>query len=349
MKIGRNDPCPCGSGKKYKHCCLSVSHAAKDELTELLSSQEFDSMSIEAAQAAIDSLATKHNQKPQDDFFGLSSVQVYRMLNFPYDTPDLFQFSDPLPIEPDAPILMLMAGIISAIDEKGLQATKARGSLPQKLCREVWSNYCKLYPDEIFSSFHKVNKEDDFFELHVTRLVLELAGFLRKTKGRFYLTKKYQKIASKTGLKGLYPIILKIYCCKFNWGYWDNYSEVPFIQQSFLFTLHLLKQHGEKMTFTSVYEDDFLRAFPMLIDEMDSSPYSTPEKDLRYCYYFRAYKRFLVFLGLAELEVIKNDKSFDHKYKIKKTPLFDAAIHFNFLDSKTDKTIHSIVHGDYLH
>ena len=20
-KIGRNDPCPCGSGKKYKHCC----------------------------------------------------------------------------------------------------------------------------------------------------------------------------------------------------------------------------------------------------------------------------------------------------------------------------------------
>jgi len=22
-KTGRNDPCPCGSGKKYKHCCLN--------------------------------------------------------------------------------------------------------------------------------------------------------------------------------------------------------------------------------------------------------------------------------------------------------------------------------------
>jgi SEC-C motif-containing protein len=22
-KVGRNDPCPCGSGKKYKHCCLA--------------------------------------------------------------------------------------------------------------------------------------------------------------------------------------------------------------------------------------------------------------------------------------------------------------------------------------
>jgi tetratricopeptide (TPR) repeat protein len=28
-KIGRNDPCPCGSGKKYKHCCR-----AKDEAAE---------------------------------------------------------------------------------------------------------------------------------------------------------------------------------------------------------------------------------------------------------------------------------------------------------------------------
>ena len=22
-KVGRNDPCPCGSGRKYKHCCLA--------------------------------------------------------------------------------------------------------------------------------------------------------------------------------------------------------------------------------------------------------------------------------------------------------------------------------------
>ena len=27
IKIGRNDPCPCGSGKKYKRCCLPVHQA----------------------------------------------------------------------------------------------------------------------------------------------------------------------------------------------------------------------------------------------------------------------------------------------------------------------------------
>jgi len=36
MKPGRNDPCPCGSGKKYKHCCLnagSVPAAAPADLS----------------------------------------------------------------------------------------------------------------------------------------------------------------------------------------------------------------------------------------------------------------------------------------------------------------------------
>ena len=26
--VGRNDPCPCGSGKKYKNCCWDKDHSA---------------------------------------------------------------------------------------------------------------------------------------------------------------------------------------------------------------------------------------------------------------------------------------------------------------------------------
>ena len=29
-KIGNNDPCPCGSGKKYKNCCMAKDLAAKN-------------------------------------------------------------------------------------------------------------------------------------------------------------------------------------------------------------------------------------------------------------------------------------------------------------------------------
>jgi hypothetical protein len=31
MQVGRNDPCPCGSGKKYKRCCMARDKAAQAE------------------------------------------------------------------------------------------------------------------------------------------------------------------------------------------------------------------------------------------------------------------------------------------------------------------------------
>jgi len=48
--IGRNDPCPCGSGKKYKKCCL----AKKDSATEVIHLN-----SRRTAEEPVDSLRTK--------------------------------------------------------------------------------------------------------------------------------------------------------------------------------------------------------------------------------------------------------------------------------------------------
>lgn len=35
MKIGRNDPCPCGSGKKYKYCCLLKASMSTSDLIKV--------------------------------------------------------------------------------------------------------------------------------------------------------------------------------------------------------------------------------------------------------------------------------------------------------------------------
>jgi hypothetical protein len=32
-KIGRNDPCPCGSGKKYKQCCWTAATGKRKPIT----------------------------------------------------------------------------------------------------------------------------------------------------------------------------------------------------------------------------------------------------------------------------------------------------------------------------
>jgi methionyl aminopeptidase len=34
MKIGRNDPCPCGSGKKYKKCCMGKDQKTRSHIRE---------------------------------------------------------------------------------------------------------------------------------------------------------------------------------------------------------------------------------------------------------------------------------------------------------------------------
>ena len=41
IKVGRNDPCPCGSGKKYKRCCLNAKNPKPVNL-EKLYSQKYD-------------------------------------------------------------------------------------------------------------------------------------------------------------------------------------------------------------------------------------------------------------------------------------------------------------------
>jgi hypothetical protein len=326
MKTGRNDPCPCGSGKKYKHCCLSPASVANDELKDLLAGQEFDS--LEDVQALTNQFMQQKNLQPQDDFQGLSPEQIHRMLYFPFESPEYFSFPETLSVEPEAPILTLMQLITGAIDEKGLKAT-AKGNLPQKLCKEAIIDYRKLLPETDYLHRMNISREDDFDDLHTARIILEISGLLRKTKGRFFLTKKYQKLIAKAGLAGLYSLILKTYCRKFNWGYRDGFDEIPFIQHSFLFSMYLLQLHGNDWKPFLIYEDYFLHAFPMVTDEANSNSYRSAEDEVRDCFDSRTLHRFLHFLGLASIETIPNDKPISREYRIMKLPLLDEVVRFS--------------------
>ena len=64
MKTGRNDPCPCGSGKKYKHCCYakdSVKHELPDE-PEAETTEEADETEDDATEAG----HHEHRMHPRD-------------------------------------------------------------------------------------------------------------------------------------------------------------------------------------------------------------------------------------------------------------------------------------------
>lgn len=46
MKPGRNDPCPCGSGKKYKKCCENQGVAKKINATVISSGSEASDLNL---------------------------------------------------------------------------------------------------------------------------------------------------------------------------------------------------------------------------------------------------------------------------------------------------------------
>ena len=93
--VGRNDPCPCGSGKKFKNCCLGREDAvasdrgatgASAELRKALEDGQFGSLA--EMQAFVERLTQQRNQRPLDEFQGLSPEQMHHLLNFPYASPE---------------------------------------------------------------------------------------------------------------------------------------------------------------------------------------------------------------------------------------------------------------------
>mgnify|MGYP001271594277 CR=1 FL=1 len=334
MKIGRNDPCPCGSGKKFKHCCYDRQVSGQPppgarevlgELRKLVEGRSFGS--LEELQTFSDHFMQQRNQPPCDDFQGLSPEQMHRVLYFPFDSPELVTYSHVVIGDPSAPILAIFHLLAEAIGEQGLKPT-ATGNLPRNVCREAASVY---WGDEAVRKdgrFVHISKEEDFSPLHVTRLIAELAGLIKKYRGRFILSRECRRSLAEHGLGGVYPRLLLSYVRDFNWAYRDGFPDLGFIQRSFLFTLYLLNMHGGEWLPEVYYEDAFLRAFPRVLSDVAPTPYYTPEKTVRSCYTWRALENFAVFLGLAEVEPT-TEKLYNRQYRVRKRPLLDEVIRFH--------------------
>jgi len=333
--IGRNDPCPCGSGKKFKHCCLGKasgtesSHGAasmSETLREALEGRQFNS--LEEAQAFLDQITQQQNRRQLDEFHGLSPEQMYQMLNFPFASPGLVRFSEMLDATSGAPILTLFELLTDAIGEQGLKPT-AKGNLPRNFCRKAALVYWGEQRYQEKTRFGGINREEDFDDLHVTRLVAELAGLIRKYKGRFILSRDCRRLLADGGLAAIYPRLFRAYIEEFNWAYRDGYPELRFMQSAFLFTLYLLTHYGDAWRPQVFYEDAFLGAFPQLLDEVPPSQVISADETVRRGYTWRALVHFADYLGLATVEPV-SDKLLCHEYRVKALPLLSQFVQFQF-------------------
>lgn len=87
-RIGRNDPCPCGSGKKYKHCCLKRDLDSIDasQLPQTPSSGPQATPSEPAGQPAYPALGLDTDDfapAADDDLWGVFDDEMAEVLDLP--------------------------------------------------------------------------------------------------------------------------------------------------------------------------------------------------------------------------------------------------------------------------
>jgi hypothetical protein len=333
MKTGRNDPCPCGSGKKYKHCCLGngdgqgrsgFAQAVANEIAEAAAEQPFES--LEELNAYTAELMNERNHCARADFCGLSPVQMSHLLYAPFTSPETVRFATDIEPGPDIEIMGIFFALVQAIGESGLKAT-AKGNLPLKFCKSMAQQLSEAAHDQRRLRIGGISSETDLEQLHCTRLVAELAGLIRKYRGHFVMTRKCNDMLAGQDHGGIYLELLKSYATQFNWAYRDLYPEAEIVQHSFLYTLFLLASFGDSQRPQQFYEDKFLNAFPMAIDIFEETSYSTAKDSARRCYFLRVLDRFAAFFGLAEL-VSESRELYDYRYSVRKTVLLDRFVTF---------------------
>ncbi len=333
MKTNRNDPCPCGSGKKYKKCCLARpagrpgTGSMQDSMAEIkamLAGQQFSS--LEEAQAWLKRFMHTKNHAPVAEFHGLSPAQMHRFLHFPFDSPELARFADTIEPPVDAPVMKLFSLLVDGVGDKGLKPT-ATGNLPLKFCCDAALAYWGEEGYARHTRYGKIRSEKNFFDMHCLRLVAGLAGLVRKYRGRFIVTRKCRKRIATHGIESLYPDLFTTYVQKFNWAYRDHYEETGFIQQSFLFTLYILHKYGDQTRVHTFYEDIFIKAFPDLLLQVPDTPYFSAEQTVRSAYSRRALDKFASLFGLIDF-VSTSDDILKARYEVRKLPLLDRFIAF---------------------
>ena len=346
--IRRNEPCPCGSGRKFKHCCARVAQpvpAGRDETRwpwlieppgpeapyeDVDREPDDDSTGLDLD--LLEELLLRHadmrrlEMAPRDDLHGLSADQMHLFLTCPFDCPEVATFADRLQHDPETPFSRLFDKMSLIVSLRNPNPT-AKGHLPVRTCREIadltWgppvSGGAGLRSD--------TRSESEFRDLHIVRIVAQLAGCLRKYNGRFIVGRECRSLMRDHGVEAVYPRLLRTYALKFNWAYGDIMPDHYVIQETFLFTLYLLSKYGDAWRSVEFYEDQFLRAFPGVLEEIDGPPRRLREFVFRIAYRDRTIKRFAEFFGLVETEPDETTGTLPG-YRVRATPLLSEVVTF---------------------
>nr|WP_238336716.1 SEC-C domain-containing protein [Vibrio sp. S12_S33] len=304
MKPGRNDACPCGSGKKYKRCCMnrvSKLHAELfDDVEQMVAMNP--NLSLDELNVVMQHKVQERNNCSHSDFCGLSSTQMANWLYAPFDQLQWVTISTPDDLS-SSPVMRYLALILDeAMQNEGSFKATNKGNLPAKLVKLA----SDLLPQFAVSQFERDisisdfagSNEDKFNALHYARILAEIAGIIYRRSGRYHVKKAAQKQYQVHGLQVFFKPMLEATITQYNWGYFDGFDHEVNLQTFWLFMLWRLQGHGN----VGQLIDEMETAFPDLLREFPSDGYFSPKQNLSLLIESRFIDRFLQFWGFVTID-----------------------------------------------
>ena len=304
MKVGRNDPCPCGSGKKYKRCCMDSIAKQRAEVFDDIA--QTVAMSPNLSSDELNTLANHKiaglNDRPVKDFCDLTPTQMYNWLYAPFDELTGVTIKVPKDLS-SSPVMRYVALIIDeAISQGGSMKATTKGNLPVKVVKKASA----LLPEFAISKFETEpsiseftgSNEDKFNALHYARLLAELSGIIELKNNHFYINSDIQKQYHERGISTFFLLLLEVAVKQYNWSYLDGWPEDLNLQPFWLFMLWRLQIHGSMDKLIK----EVCIAFPDLLQQIPSRKYSSSRDQMGSVIEVRFVQRFLQFWGFVTLD-----------------------------------------------
>ena len=330
MKPGRNDPCSCGSGKKYKRCCMS---SASKQYAEIVDDVEQmvamnPNLTLDDINVVMQHKMHERNNRPHFDLCGLSPAQMVNWLYAPFDEKEGVNIVTPADLS-SSPVMRYLTLILDAAMQNGgsFKAT-SKGNLPTKLVKQA----SDLLPEFAIAQYEKNirfsdfagSNEDKFTALHYTRILAEIAGIIYRKSGCYHLKKTTQKQYQTQGINAFFQPMLEAAITQYNWGYLDGFEQGGDLRTFWLFMLWRLQGHAS----VDQLIDEVTLAFPDFLQKLAPDDYFTPEKMLRILIESRFIERFLQFWGFVVIDPKRFSKGTAIARKAQLQPLLTQTFQF---------------------
>ena len=191
-----------------------------------------------------------HNHRPDPELCGFSPLMLDALARHPWNTP-----GSPLKLNPRLPLHMLETApffrnmrilLRKLCEEEKVKAT-AGGNFNRRFIESMVTVFLQGEALERTLRMNKVLNEPDVFPLHHARIVVELAGLIRKYKGHFLVVKKQRHLLEDANAGELFARLFETYFCKFNVGYTHGLPEdLDWIQRETGFLLFPLCKVARK-------------------------------------------------------------------------------------------------------